>query len=67
MLANLSGHELEFIGEEEMTTPDGTFDVEHFHIGGVDYYVTGQDSIMVKFVWELLDTEFVLTEYNGDR
>ena len=67
MLAKLSDHELEFIGEEEMTTPAGTFDIKHFHVGGVDYYATDQDSIMVKFVWELLDTEFVLTEYNGNR
>ncbi|RMB07629.1 hypothetical protein [Eilatimonas milleporae] len=67
MLGKLSKTTLEFIGEEEMTTPAGTFTVDHFRVGGVDYYVTGEDSIMVRFVWELLDTEFVLTSYTRDR
>lgn len=62
MLGDLSDNDLEFIGVAQLTTPAGTFTVDHWKTGSVDYYTTGPDSIMVKFHWQSADNEYVLTE-----
>jgi hypothetical protein len=51
-----------FVGRDEITVPAGTFEVDHFRNGpGIDIYLTGPDSILVKFVWPDADQEYVLT------
>lgn len=62
MLEKFTDNDLELIGVEQLTTPAGTFTVDHWKTGTVDYYTTGPDAMMVKFVWEATDNEYVLTE-----
>jgi len=51
-----------FVGRERITVPAGTFEVDHFNVAsGVDIYLTGPDSILVKFAWPVADQEYVLT------
>lgn len=62
MLGELSEHELELIGQKELTTPAGTFLVDHWRTGTVDYYTTGPDMMMVQFDWADKDNQYILTE-----
>lgn len=63
LLGRLYTQKLEYLGAEKMTTPAGTFDVDHFKIeDAVDIYVTGPDSIMVKFVWTPADRVYELVK-----
>lgn len=62
MLGKMYDQILIYVGEESMTTPAGTFMVDHFKIDGeVDLYITGPDAILVRFLWRSSDREFVLT------
>lgn len=55
-----------FIGEEAIEVPAGTFDARHHVIGGfADVWTTGPDKILVKFVWEKFDLEYVLVRYDA--
>ena len=46
-----------------MTTPAGAFQTDHFKIdNAVDIYVTGPDSIMVKFLWTPADRVYELVK-----
>lgn len=62
MLGELSSNDLEFLGEEQLTTPAGTFSVDHWKTGTVDYYTTGPDALMVKFVWAATDNVYELVQ-----
>lgn len=63
LLGRLYTQNLRFIGAEKMTTPAGEFDVDHFKIDqAVDIYVTGPDSLMVKFVWPPADRVYELVK-----
>ena len=62
MLGKMYDQTLTFVGSEEMTTPAGTFDVDHFRIDDtVDLYITGPDAVMVRFQWLPADRDYVLT------
>lgn len=62
MLGKLYDSEIEYLGEQDMTTPAGNFQVEHYRVSdAVDMYVTGPDAILVRFVWKPADREYVLT------
>ena len=62
MLGKVYTQNLEFIGAEKMTTPAGTFDVDHFRVeDAVDMYITGPDAILVRFQWIPADRDYVLT------
>lgn len=62
MLGKVYTQDLEFIGTEKMTTPAGTFDVDHFRVEDVvDMYITGPDAILVRFQWIPADRDYVLT------
>ncbi len=64
MLGKLYTQPLQFLGIEEVTTPAGVFQTDHFRAGSyADIYVTGPDAILVRFVYatENIKTEFVLT------
>jgi hypothetical protein len=63
LLGRLYTQKLEFLGTKEMTTKAGTFTTDHFKIEDtVDIYVTGPDSIMVKFVWTPADRIYELVK-----
>ncbi len=56
---------LEFIADETIEVPAGTFEAAHFRIGGNgDVWTTGSDSILVKFSWEVFGLEYVLDSYS---
>lgn len=62
MLGKLYDSEIEYLGEQDMTTPAGNFQVEHYRISdAVDMYITGPDAILVRFVWKPADRDYVLT------
>jgi hypothetical protein len=62
MLGKVYDQTIAFIGEEEMTTPAGTFTVDHWRVEDiVDLYVTGPDALMVRFQWIPADRDYVLT------
>lgn len=62
MLGKVYTQDLEFIGTEKMTTPAGTFEVDHFRVEDVvDMYITGPDAILVRFKWIPADRDYVLT------
>lgn len=63
ILGKLEYNELEYIGEEELTVPAGTFIVDHFRVGSVDYYTTGPDKIMVRFLWSDAGNDYVLKTF----
>jgi hypothetical protein len=61
-------HGLEYLGEEDVTVPAGTFRCDHFRIDDVvDYFVTGPDALFVKFIWKSVRTEYVLTSLERSR
>jgi hypothetical protein len=61
-------HGLEYLGQEDVTVPAGTFPCDHFRIDDiVDYYVTGPDALFVKFIWKSARTEYVLTALEQSR
>ena len=63
MLGKLYDQPLELIGTQEVTTPAGTFQTDHFRAGEYAHiYLTGPDAILVRFVWDsdTYKTEFVL-------
>lgn len=67
MLGKMRVSDLEYLGRKSMTTKAGTYDVDHFRTGSVDYYTTGEDQIMVKFEWKQFNVEYVLTELTQVR
>jgi hypothetical protein len=65
-IGKLEPQALEFIGEETIKVPAGTFDATHFLIGGVgDVWTMDPDSILVKFSWEQFGLEYVLASYSS--
>lgn len=62
MLGKLSTQEFEYLGETSVTVPAGTYTVDHFRLeDSVDMYVTIKDAILVKWRFEAIDREHVLT------
>jgi hypothetical protein len=63
---------VEELGVEDVTVPAGTFPCHHYRYvfddGHPDEHVwyTGDDLILVKLRWDLLQTTYVLTELTGD-
>ncbi len=62
MLGKMTSHKAEYIGQERLTVPAGTFDCDHFRIGdSIDLFVTGQDAVLVTWRFSAIDREHVLT------
>ncbi|MCC6430335.1 MAG: hypothetical protein IT354_05455 [Gemmatimonadaceae bacterium] len=53
---------IEFVGDETITVPAGTFDTKHFRIvdASADYWIMGNDKILVKYAYTKSDREYVL-------
>ncbi|CAB5041818.1 unannotated protein [freshwater metagenome] len=65
--------DIEFIGEERITVPAGTFDTYHYtyhldHYGWApeQVWVMPGSNQLVKIYWDVLKTSYVLAELNGD-
>jgi|GEM_PF-384236 len=51
----------EYMGEEEVTVPAGTFKATHVRMAGhSDIWHTGPDRILVRYVWTAIDRDYVL-------
>ena len=62
----LMHYSFEYLGQEHLTVPAGDFDAEHYRIEGVvDLYLFGPDSLVAKFVFEGIDREHVLVDYQA--
>ncbi len=68
MLGKVYEQTLTYVGEDEVTTPAGTFKVDHFRVDDtVDFYLWGPESIVVRFVWHPQDRDYVLTKLESGR
>ncbi len=66
LLGRLYDQTIVFVGQQELTTPAGTFLTDHFNIGGaVDLHVTGPDAVLVRFTWAPADADYLLVEYDS--
>jgi hypothetical protein len=64
LLGKAMDYRLTYVGPEQVTVPAGTFATDHFNIeGAVDIYVTGEDALLVKFVYPSIDREHLLIEH----
>ena len=63
MLGTITPVDLEYIGSETITVPAGTFQTDHFRIANAsELWVTGQDRLLVKYVWAAIDRQYLLTK-----
>jgi hypothetical protein len=69
ILGQLQTTSIEYIGEEAIETPAGTFICDHFIFGDGDphLYIFGPHRMLAKMTWKLADVEYVLSEYTGRR
>lgn len=63
---------IEYVGEERITVPAGTFDTRHYRLmpsnpknPPLETWVMGPDSIFVKMRWDLLSSDYLLAEYHA--
>lgn len=62
MMGKMYEQTIEYVGVESVTVPAGTFETDHYSIGGaVDLYLYGPDAIMVRFIWKPADRDYMLT------
>lgn len=62
--------EFEYLDEEEVTVPAGTFPCAHFRwhfeeFAPIDIWNCGKDCVPVKLRWDELDSDYVLSEFDG--
>lgn len=63
LLGRVMDYRMTYVGPEKVTVPAGTFATEHYRVeDAVDLYLTGDDALVVKFVYESIDREHLLTE-----
>ncbi len=69
ILGRLQTATIEYLGEEEIETPAGKFDCDHFVMEGGDphLYIFGPHRLLAKMTWDLANIEYVLSEYTGKR
>lgn len=69
ILGQLQTTSIEYVGEEEIETPAGTFLCDHFIIdkGDPHLYIFGPHRMLAKMIWKAADVEYVLSEYSGRR
>lgn len=64
LLGRMMSYRLAFVGAETLTVPAGRFETEHYRIeDAVDLYVSGEDGVLVRFVYPAIDREHELIEY----
>lgn len=52
----------QYLGTETVTVPAGTFETEHYLLGDIEIWYTGEDRILVKQVLRSEDKEYILTK-----
>lgn len=63
ILGKLTTQRFQYKCETSITVPAGTFAVDHYRIeDAVDMYVHGPDAILVKWRFDAIDREHILTE-----
>lgn len=72
-MVGLGAKTITYVGEERLTVPAGTFPCRHYSIHAsnpqnppMETWVTGEDALLVKMRWDLLQTDYVLAELAGD-
>ncbi len=66
------GHKIiDYVGEETVSVPAGTFDCRHYRLHTsnpdappLETWVTGDDRQFVRMHWDLLESEYVLAEFS---
>lgn len=63
---------IEYIGEEELTVPAGTFQTKHYNLHAsnpanppLETWVFGEDRVLVKMSWAVLNSSYVLADFDG--
>ena len=66
MMGKLDTQAIRFVGQEQLTTPAGTFDCDKFVFADGDpaMYFFGPDRMIAKMTWKLADVEYVLAQYS---
>ncbi|MDX2143118.1 MAG: hypothetical protein SFV19_07165 [Rhodospirillaceae bacterium] len=63
-LGKVMDYRMTYVGAEQITVPAGTYATDHYRIeDAVDIYVTGEDAILVKFIYPSIDREHLLIEH----
>lgn len=63
MLGQLTPMDWQFIGNENLETPAGRFDAQHYRVlGSTDLWIHGEDRLLLRMVMERFDREYLLTE-----
>lgn len=52
----------QYLGQETITVPAGTFETEHYLLTNIEIWITGEDRILVKQAITDEDKEYVLTK-----
>ena len=72
-LAGVGFKTMEYIGEEEVTVPAGTFKCRRYDLTAskpgappLITWVTGNDHQIVKLRWDLVNHDYTLTEFSAD-
>lgn len=64
LLGRVMDYRITYLGPERVTVPAGTFATEHYRIeDAVDLYLTGEDFLVVKFVYAAIDREHHLITF----
>ncbi len=61
--------DFEYLGEEDVTVPAGSFSCAHFswhfaEFAPIDIWNSGEDCIPVKLRWDELESDYVLSEFD---
>lgn len=66
----INSKKIEFLGDETITVPAGTFKTKRYNIHPerkdwppLSLWSYGDDNIMVKLEWDVLDLSYILTEF----
>jgi len=69
ILGHLQAETIEYVGEEDVDTPAGTFHCDHFVMGDGDphLFIFGPHRLIAKMTWALANVEYVLSDYTGKK
>lgn len=68
LLGKIATQTISYVGDKDVTVPAGTFLARHYRIeDAIDLYTTGPDAVVVKWRFQALDREHVLTDLKTYR
>ncbi|MSO64745.1 MAG: hypothetical protein EXQ85_02895 [Alphaproteobacteria bacterium] len=72
-MIGVSSKRFEYVGEERLTVPAGTFDTRHYRLlsnrpdwSPLELWVFGPDRQLAKAHWDLRERDYILTDLWGD-